>query len=135
MSAAAEFDCGSASSNAPPAVVDVRAKVVVAEEVALREDPVALVGRVVARVVPAGVVVALIGGVVDGVQGRVAADGPATRELHGLDAAGGEEVWTEELPAGSNSGMTAYGNSLIVPAGLPLEEGQVPALVAYSLGG
>jgi outer membrane protein assembly factor BamB len=55
--------------------------------------------------------------------------------VHGLDAEGGNEVWTEELPAGSNSGMTAYGNSLIVPAGLPLEEGQIPALVAYSLGG
>jgi glucose dehydrogenase len=54
--------------------------------------------------------------------------------VHGLDAAGGNEVWTEELPAGSNSGMTAYEDSLIVPAGLPLEEGQVPALVAYSLG-
>jgi outer membrane protein assembly factor BamB len=54
--------------------------------------------------------------------------------VHGLDAEGGNEVWTEELPAGSNSGMTAYGNSLIVPAGLPLEEGQTPALVAYSLG-
>jgi outer membrane protein assembly factor BamB len=55
--------------------------------------------------------------------------------VHGLDAAGGNEVWTEELPAGSNSGMTASGNSLIVPAGLPLAEGQIPALVAYSLGG
>jgi hypothetical protein len=31
--------------------------------------------------------------------------------------------------------MTAAGNSLIVPAGLPLEEGQTAALVAYSLGG
>jgi outer membrane protein assembly factor BamB len=55
--------------------------------------------------------------------------------VHGLDAEGGNEAWTEQLPAGSNSGMTAYGNSLIVPAGLPLEEGQIPALVAYSLGG
>lgn len=53
--------------------------------------------------------------------------------VHGLDAEGGDEVWTEELPAGSNSGMTASGNSLIVPAGLPVAEGQVPALVAYSL--
>jgi outer membrane protein assembly factor BamB len=55
--------------------------------------------------------------------------------VRGLDAEGGNEVWTEQLPAGSNSGMTAYGNSLIVPAGLPLAEGQIPALVAYSLGG
>lgn len=55
--------------------------------------------------------------------------------VHGLEAKEGNEVWTEQLPAGSNSGMTASGNSLIVPAGLPLEEGQTPALVAYSLGG
>jgi outer membrane protein assembly factor BamB len=55
--------------------------------------------------------------------------------LHGLEAEGGNEVWSEQLPAGSNSGMTASGNSLIVPAGLPLEEGQTAALVAYSLGG
>jgi outer membrane protein assembly factor BamB len=55
--------------------------------------------------------------------------------LHGLEGSSGEEVWSQQLPAGSNSGMTAYGNSLIVPAGLPLEEGQTAALVAYSLGG
>jgi outer membrane protein assembly factor BamB len=55
--------------------------------------------------------------------------------VHGLAAESGEEVWTEQLPAGSNSGMTANGDSLIVPAGLPLEEGQAPALVAYRLGG
>jgi outer membrane protein assembly factor BamB len=55
--------------------------------------------------------------------------------VHGLEAKEGNEVWTEQLPAGSNSGMTASGNSLIVPAGLPLEEGQAPALVAYRLGG
>jgi len=55
--------------------------------------------------------------------------------LHGLDGESGEEVWSAELPAGSNSGITAYGETLIVPAGLPLAEGQTPALVAYSLGG
>jgi glucose dehydrogenase len=55
--------------------------------------------------------------------------------LHGLDGGSGGEVWTEELPAGSNSGMTASGDTLIVPAGLPLAEGQIPALVAYRLGG
>jgi glucose dehydrogenase len=55
--------------------------------------------------------------------------------VHGLDAKNGDEVWSEQLPAGSNSGMTASGDSLIVPAGLPLEEGQAPALVAYRLGG
>jgi outer membrane protein assembly factor BamB len=55
--------------------------------------------------------------------------------LHGLDADTGGEVWSAELPAGSNSGMTASGDTLIVPAGLPVVEGQIPALVAYRLGG
>jgi outer membrane protein assembly factor BamB len=55
--------------------------------------------------------------------------------LHGLDAATGGEVWTEALPAGSNSGVTASGGSLIVAAGIPVAEGQVPSLVAYTLGG
>jgi outer membrane protein assembly factor BamB len=55
--------------------------------------------------------------------------------LHGLDASTGGEVWTESLPAGANSGVTASGDSLILAAGIPVAEGQVPSLVAYRLGG
>jgi outer membrane protein assembly factor BamB len=55
--------------------------------------------------------------------------------LHGLDAKTGAEVWSESLRAGSNSGVVASGDSLIVAAGIPVAEGQVPSLVAYSLGG
>jgi outer membrane protein assembly factor BamB len=55
--------------------------------------------------------------------------------LHGLAAETGGEVWSAALPAGSNSGMTASGDTLIVPAGIPVAEGQVPSLVAYRLGG
>ncbi len=55
--------------------------------------------------------------------------------LHGLDAKTGGEVWSESLPAGSNSGVIASGDSLIVAAGIPVAEGQVPSLVAYTLGG
>ncbi|HVV90568.1 MAG TPA: PQQ-binding-like beta-propeller repeat protein, partial [Solirubrobacterales bacterium] len=55
--------------------------------------------------------------------------------LHGLDARTGGEVWTAALPAGANSGVTASGDSLVLAAGLPIAEGQVPALVAYRLGG
>jgi outer membrane protein assembly factor BamB len=55
--------------------------------------------------------------------------------LHGLAAETGGEVWSAALPAGSNSGMTASGDTLIVPAGLPIAEGQTPSLVAYRLGG
>jgi alcohol dehydrogenase (cytochrome c) len=55
--------------------------------------------------------------------------------LHGLAGETGDEVWSASLPAGSNSGMTASGDTLIVPAGIPVAEGQVPSLVAYRLGG
>ncbi len=55
--------------------------------------------------------------------------------LHGLAAETGGEVWTEALPAGANSGVTAFGDSLIVAAGIPIAEGQVAALVSYRLGG
>jgi outer membrane protein assembly factor BamB len=55
--------------------------------------------------------------------------------LHGLDGKTGGEVWSATLPSGSNSGMTASGDTLIVPAGLPVAAGQTPALVAYRLGG
>jgi outer membrane protein assembly factor BamB len=55
--------------------------------------------------------------------------------LHGLDAKSGGEVWSATLPAGSNSGMTASGDTLIVPAGIAVAEGQTPSLVAYRLGG
>jgi outer membrane protein assembly factor BamB len=55
--------------------------------------------------------------------------------VHGLDAKTGGEVWVETLPAGSNSAVIANGDTLLVPAGLPVAEGQEPALVAYRLGG
>ena len=46
--------------------------------------------------------------------------------LHGLDGETGGEVWSAALPAGSNSGMTASGDTLIVPAGIAVAEGQQP---------
>jgi outer membrane protein assembly factor BamB len=55
--------------------------------------------------------------------------------VSGFDAKTGGEVWTESLPAGSNTGLAISGDTLLVPAGLPALEGQKPALVAYRLGG
>jgi outer membrane protein assembly factor BamB len=55
--------------------------------------------------------------------------------VYGLDAKSGGEVWTESLPAGSNSGLAVSGDTLLVPAGLPAAQGQKPALVAFRLGG
>ncbi len=55
--------------------------------------------------------------------------------LHGLEGKSGAEVWSTALPAGSNAGMTASGDTLLVPAGIAVAEGQTPSLVAYRLGG
>jgi outer membrane protein assembly factor BamB len=55
--------------------------------------------------------------------------------VSGFDAKTGGEVWTASLPAGSNTGVAVSGDTLLVPAGLALAEGQRPALVAFRLGG
>jgi outer membrane protein assembly factor BamB len=55
--------------------------------------------------------------------------------LHGLSAKTGGEVWVENLPAGSNTGLAISGDTIVVPAGIPVAEGQRPTLVAYRLGG
>lgn len=55
--------------------------------------------------------------------------------VHAFDAETGGEVWQGTLPAGSNSGLMASGDTLVVPAGLATGEGQQPQLVAYRLGG
>jgi alcohol dehydrogenase (cytochrome c) len=53
--------------------------------------------------------------------------------VHGVDANSGGEVWSASLPAGSNSPVTASGDTLVVPAGIAAAEGQKPELVAYRL--
>ncbi|HEY6731656.1 MAG TPA: PQQ-binding-like beta-propeller repeat protein [Solirubrobacterales bacterium] len=53
--------------------------------------------------------------------------------VHGLDVDSGGELWTASLPAGSNSAVTASGDTLVVPAGIATAEGQKPELVAYRL--
>jgi outer membrane protein assembly factor BamB len=55
--------------------------------------------------------------------------------VHGLDAKTGGEVWQGTLPAASNTAVAIDGDMLLVPAGLPTEEGQTAELVAYRLGG
>jgi len=51
-----------------------------------------------------------------------------------FNAKSGQIVWREKLPAGTNSGVMANGDTLIAPAGLAAAEGQVPKIVAYRLG-
>lgn len=52
-----------------------------------------------------------------------------------LDAESGGELWVESLPAGVNAGVVVSGDTLLVPAGASVAEGQTPELVAYRLGG
>jgi len=49
-------------------------------------------------------------------------------------AGSGQVVWRQKLPAGTNSGVMADGDTLIAPAGLATVEGQKAAIVAYRLG-
>lgn len=55
--------------------------------------------------------------------------------LYALDAASGGELWVETLPAGINTGVSISGDTVVAPAGIASSEGQVPAIVAYRLGG
>ncbi|HEY0391659.1 MAG TPA: PQQ-binding-like beta-propeller repeat protein [Solirubrobacterales bacterium] len=45
----------------------------------------------------------------------------------------GAIVWREKLPAGTNSGVTVSGDTLIAPAGVASVEGQKAQIVAYRL--
>ena len=52
-----------------------------------------------------------------------------------FDTKSGQVVWREKLPAGTNSGVMAHGDTLIAPAGLAVAEGQTAQIIAYRLGG
>jgi outer membrane protein assembly factor BamB len=54
--------------------------------------------------------------------------------LYAFNANNGAVVWESQLPAGTNTGVSVDGNTLIAPAGLALESGQTPQIVAYRLG-
>lgn len=55
--------------------------------------------------------------------------------IHAFKADTGGEVWQASLPSGTNAGVMINGDTMVIGAGLPLAEGQVPKLVAYKLGG
>jgi outer membrane protein assembly factor BamB len=50
-------------------------------------------------------------------------------------ASNGQVLWRETLPAGTNSGVMANGNTLIAPAGLAATAGQTAKIIAYRVGG
>jgi outer membrane protein assembly factor BamB len=55
--------------------------------------------------------------------------------LYALEAATGNEVWVEALPAGINTSVSISGDTVIAPAGIASAEGQTPEIVAFRLGG
>jgi outer membrane protein assembly factor BamB len=56
-------------------------------------------------------------------------------KVSAFDTSSGRLAWETTLPAGTNSGVTIEGDTVIAPAGLPQAEGQAAELVAYRLGG
>jgi outer membrane protein assembly factor BamB len=56
-------------------------------------------------------------------------------KIYAFDAKSGRQIWQEELPAGTNAGVTVAGDMVIAPAGIAAAEGQTPQIVAYRLGG
>lgn len=56
-------------------------------------------------------------------------------KVHAFDTKSGRQVWQEELPAGSNAGVTVAGDTVVAPAGIASAEGQKPEIIAYRLGG
>lgn len=53
--------------------------------------------------------------------------------VHAFDARTGGEVWQATLPAGANAGLMVDGDTVVVPAGLPVAEGQKAKIVAFRL--
>jgi outer membrane protein assembly factor BamB len=55
--------------------------------------------------------------------------------LFAFDDNSGAIAWETQLPAGTNAGVSVYGDSVLAPAGIALESGQTPAIVAFRLPG
>ena len=54
-------------------------------------------------------------------------------KLYAFDASSGSVAWESQLPAGTNTGVAVDGDTLIAPAGIALESGQAPQIIAYRL--
>jgi outer membrane protein assembly factor BamB len=54
--------------------------------------------------------------------------------LYAFKASDGSVLSETQLPAATNTGVSASGNTLLVPAGVAQAEGQTPELLAYRLG-
>lgn len=56
-------------------------------------------------------------------------------KVYAFDAQSGRMLWQAELPAGTNTGVTVAGDTVIAAAGVAAAEGQTPQIVAYRLPG
>jgi outer membrane protein assembly factor BamB len=56
-------------------------------------------------------------------------------KVYALAASTGAIVWEKKMPAGTNTGVSVSGNTLIAPAGVQLAAAQGPLMLAYRLGG
>jgi glucose dehydrogenase len=56
-------------------------------------------------------------------------------QLLGLSAKTGDTIWSDSLPANSNTGVAVNGDTVIAAGGLAAAQGQAAAMVAYRLGG
>jgi outer membrane protein assembly factor BamB len=54
--------------------------------------------------------------------------------VYAFDTRTGNAAWEASLPAGANTGVAIQGETVLVPAGIGIAQGQTPALVAYRLG-
>jgi outer membrane protein assembly factor BamB len=52
-----------------------------------------------------------------------------------FDSETGQVLWREKLPTGTNAGVMANGEMLVVPAGVETVQGKKPEIVTYRLGG
>jgi outer membrane protein assembly factor BamB len=58
-----------------------------------------------------------------------------TGKLFAFDANSGSILWETQLPAGTNTGVSVSGDTVIAPAGLAVESGQTPEITAFRLPG
>jgi outer membrane protein assembly factor BamB len=56
-------------------------------------------------------------------------------KLFAFNDANGSIAWETQLPAGSNTGVSVSGDTVVAPAGIAVESGQTPEIVAYRLPG
>jgi outer membrane protein assembly factor BamB len=56
-------------------------------------------------------------------------------DVYAFDAKSGRILWQETLPAGTNTGVTVAGDTVIVPAGAAAAASQTAQIVAFRLGG